>query len=68
MAGFEEARARKALQGAGLDLSLPIERASSVTNEVWLAGEYVIRVNRHPNQRLRREAALPGGLTPQPNG
>jgi aminoglycoside phosphotransferase len=58
MAGFEEARARKALQGAGLDLSLPIERASSVTNEVWLAGEYVIRVNRHPNQRLRREAAL----------
>jgi aminoglycoside phosphotransferase (APT) family kinase protein len=58
MSRFEEARARMALKGAGLDLSLPLERASSVTNEVWLAGDYVIRVNRHPNQRLRREAAL----------
>jgi aminoglycoside phosphotransferase len=58
MSRFEEARARMALQGAGLSQSTPLERASSVTNEVWLAGEYVIRVNRHPNQRLRREAAL----------
>jgi aminoglycoside phosphotransferase len=58
MAGFAEARARRALEGAGLDISMPLQRASSVTNEVWLADDYVIRVNRHPNQRLRREAAL----------
>jgi aminoglycoside phosphotransferase len=58
MAGFEEARARRALDGAGLDLAMPIERASSVTNEVWVSEEYVIRVNRRPDQRLRREAQL----------
>lgn len=65
MSRFEEARARRALEGAGLDLSLPLERASSVTNEVWLAGDYVIRVNRQPNQRLRREAALGPLLPPE---
>lgn len=37
---------------------MQLERASSVTNEVWLSDQYVIRVNRRPNQRLRREAAL----------
>ncbi len=58
MAGFEEARARKALEDAGLDYRMPLERASSVTNEVWIAEDYVVRVNRHPNQRLRREALL----------
>lgn len=58
MAGFEEARARRALEGAGLDLSMPLERASSVTNEVWVSEHYVIRVNRRMDQRLRREALL----------
>lgn len=58
MPGFAEARARRALEGAGLDITMRLERASSVTNEVWIADDYVIRVNRHPNQRLRREAAL----------
>jgi hypothetical protein len=43
---------------AGLDEHAPLERASSVTNEVWLSPEHVIRVNRQPNQRLRREAFL----------
>lgn len=55
---FAEARARRALTEAGLDYTMPLTRASSVTNEVWLAPEHVIRVNRHPNQRLRREAHL----------
>lgn len=55
---FAMARARRALDEAGLDLDVPLTRASSVTNEVWLTDEYVVRVNRHPNQRLRREAAL----------
>ncbi len=52
------ARARHALLHAGLDASVPLEPASSVTNEVWLSPHHVVRVNRRPNQRLRREAIL----------
>ncbi len=52
------ARARHALLQAGLDSTVPLEAASSVTNEVWLTDTHVIRVNRRPNQRLRREAIL----------
>ena len=63
---WAEARARRALAEAGLDYRMPLVRASSVTNEVWLGTEVVIRVNRRPNQRLRREAylgpLLPGGV------
>jgi hygromycin-B 7''-O-kinase len=55
---FAMARARKALTEAGLDPHAPMERASSVTNEVWLTDTYAIRVNRRPNRRLRREAEL----------
>ena len=63
MSDFAEARARKALSDAGLDYTMPLTRASSVTNEVWLTDGYAIRVNRKPNQRLRREAFL-GPLLP----
>jgi aminoglycoside phosphotransferase (APT) family kinase protein len=52
------ARARKALSEAGLDPTVPLTRASSVTNEVWLSDDLVVRVNRRPNHRLRREAVL----------
>ena len=52
------ARARHALLHAGLDSTVPLEPASSVTNEVWLTATHVVRVNRRPNQRLRREAIL----------
>lgn len=52
------ARARHALLHAGLDSTVPLEAASSVTNEVWLTKTHVVRVNRRPNQRLRREAIL----------
>ncbi|MEM9927434.1 MAG: hypothetical protein AAF915_27470, partial [Cyanobacteria bacterium P01_D01_bin.50] len=52
------ARARHALLHAGLDSTVPLEPASSVTNEVWMSESHVIRVNRRPNQRLRREAVL----------
>ena len=55
---FSMARARKALAQAGFDEHVPITRASSVTNEVWLTDDMVIRVNRRPNHRLRREADL----------
>lgn len=62
---WAEARARRALAEAGLDYSMPLARASSVTNEVWLSSEFVIRVNRRPNQRLRREAFLGPILSPE---
>jgi hygromycin-B 7''-O-kinase len=58
MADFAQARARRALQGAKLDMMMPLTRASSVTNEVWLGEGCVIRVNRRLDQRLRREAQL----------
>jgi hygromycin-B 7''-O-kinase len=64
---FAMARARRALMEAGLDPQIPLERASSVTNEVWLSPDHVIRVNRQPNQRLRREAALGPLLPPDVN-
>jgi len=53
-----ELRARTALRGAGLDPTVPLERASSVTNEVWLTPTHVVRVNRRPDNRLAREAAV----------
>ena len=64
---FAMARARRALAEAGLDYHMPLRRADSVTNEVWVADDYVVRVNRHPNQRLRREALL-GPLLPEDVG
>jgi len=52
------ARARHALAKAGLDPDVELTPMSSVTNEVWVAGDYVVRVNRHPVARLWREATL----------
>jgi hypothetical protein len=60
-----EVRARRALADADLDPTVPIERASSVTNEVWLTEEHVIRVNRQPNSRLQREGELAPHLPPE---
>jgi hypothetical protein len=59
-----EVRARRALADAQLDPSVPLERASSVTNEVWLTADHVIRVNRQPNNRLQREGELAPFLPP----
>jgi aminoglycoside phosphotransferase len=55
---FAEVRARTALAGSHLDPSVPLERASSVTNEVWLTADHVIRVNRRSSSRLFRESVL----------
>lgn len=55
---FAITRARRALQQAGLPIDGEVVRANSTRNEVLLCGNYVVRVNREPNQRLRREAAL----------
>jgi hygromycin-B 7''-O-kinase len=60
-----EVRARRALTDAQLDPTVPLERASSVTNEVWLTEDHVIRVNRQPNSRLQREGELAPLLPPQ---
>jgi len=63
--GMAMARARHALAKAGLDPSVELRPLSSVTNEVWLAGEqHVVRVNRHPVPRLWREATLATILLP----
>lgn len=58
MSRLAEARARHALQAAGLNPAMALEPASSVTNEVWIARNVVVRVNTKPDDRLRREALL----------
>ncbi len=60
-----EVRARTALRGAGLDPAAPMIRASSVTNEVWLTPTHAVRVNRHPSNRLYREALVASVLPPE---
>jgi hygromycin-B 7''-O-kinase len=60
-----EVRARTALRGAGLDPMVELERASSVTNEVWLTPTHSVRVNRRPNNRLYREALVAEVLPPE---
>lgn len=60
-----ELRARTALRRAGLDPSVDLERASSVTNEVWLTPTHVVRVNRSRDNRLAREAVLASALPPE---
>src|SRR3546814_14788058 len=54
--GLGEVRARNALQAAGLDPHVPLERATSVTNEVWLTAGPAVRVNRRRARPLAREA------------
>ncbi len=60
-----QAHARHTLDAAGLDSDLLLEPASSVTNEVWLGRDVVVRVNSLPNNRLRREAELARSLPPE---
>ena len=55
--GLARARALKALEEVGLPSS-GLVRADSVTNEVWLTNDYVVRVNRDASMRLYREAVL----------
>lgn len=51
-------RAKRALILAKLPGGDSLARASSTRNEVFLSPEHVIRVNKQPSHRLRREAAL----------
>jgi len=59
-----ELRARRALAEARLDPELKVVPVESVTNEVWSAGDVIIRVNRRIHSRLRREAELAPILPP----
>jgi aminoglycoside phosphotransferase (APT) family kinase protein len=59
--GLGRARALRALDTVGLP-SDGLVRADSVTNEVWLTADYVIRVNRDASLRLHREAILSQAL------
>src|SRR4051812_1847813 len=61
-------RAAQALQRSGLDVQAagPLERASSITNEVWYAGPWVVRVNARPRRgNLRHEAEVARLLPPE---
>ncbi len=55
---FAETRARRALQGIGLDNPPSLIRAASTRNEVHVAPHQVVRINQRPDQRLRREGLL----------
>lgn len=66
IAPFAEARARRALALTGLRRDVPLSRADSVTNEVFLTEAHVIRVNRKPTGRLHREAVLCASLPRRP--
>ena len=61
-------RASQALQQAGLDVQRagPLERASSITNEVWYAGPWVVRVNARPRRgNLLHESHVATLLPPE---
>lgn len=55
--GLGRARALSALGQVGIPAT-NLHRVPSVTNEVWLTDDYVVRVNRDASMRLRREAVL----------
>jgi aminoglycoside phosphotransferase len=55
---IEHARRRSALLGCGLDPELPMARAWSYANEVWVGDELVLRINARGVGRLAREAAI----------
>jgi hygromycin-B 7''-O-kinase len=63
VSALAKARARQALADAGLPSEGPLEPLRSVTNEVWLSAEYLIRLNRRQDGRLQKEMAV-GGLLP----
>ncbi len=65
MTTLGEVRARRALTSAGLDGDRSLVLLESATNEVWAAGDLVVRLNRRTKPRLQREAALARVLPPE---
>ncbi len=64
MSALAKARARQALADAGLPSQGSLDPLRSVTNEVWLSDEYLIRLNRRQDCRLQKEMAIAGLLPP----
>lgn len=62
--GLGRARARRALTEVGLPTD-GLRRADSVTNEVFMTDDYVVRLNRDASLRLHREALLSHALPPE---
>jgi aminoglycoside phosphotransferase (APT) family kinase protein len=52
-------RVKRALTLAHLDSNANLERITGAANEVWYAGDYVVRISSHPGtRRLEHEAAV----------
>lgn len=62
MNALAQVRALQVLTSAGLPKPAQLEAASSVTNEVWMTPEVVVRINRKATGRLHREAMLAPAL------
>jgi hygromycin-B 7''-O-kinase len=59
-------RVRQVLDQAGLPLDVPLARIESARNEVWFAGEFVVRIASHvATHRLNDEAAVLAMLPPE---
>lgn len=58
MSLLNELKARQALFNAGIEDAGDLVRAPSVTNEVWMTDEYVVRLGFDQSGRLIREAAI----------
>lgn len=65
MSALAKARARQALADAGLPSGGHLEPLRSVTNEVWLSEEYLVRLNRRQDGRLQKEMAVGRLLPPE---
>src|SRR4249919_2409886 len=58
-------RVKRALALAQLDVPANLERITGAANEVWYAGDYVVRISSHPGtRRLEHEATVARLLPP----
>ena len=58
-------RVKRAMTLAALDSPPNLERITGAANEVWYAGDYVVRISSHPGtRRLEHEAAVARLLPP----
>lgn len=67
MNALAQVRALQVLQSAGIPAPAQLDSASSVTNEVWMTRDVVVRINRKATGRLHREATL-APLLPRSTG
>ena len=52
-------RVKRALTLAGIDAPTGLDRITGAANEVWYAGDYVVRISSHPGtRRLEHEACV----------